>query len=108
MTDSVPTIVHCIDTTRFVAATAERIWQEYTCEATNIDFDRVGAELLVDGQRFECPGCQRMHTAGIDGPVDTVVLHPDGVLEYRLLPADALERRTWLAEVARWDRVELN
>lgn len=87
-----------------MGVTAERIWQEYACEQSSIVFDRIGTQLLILGQRFECPGCRRMHTAGIDGPVDTVVLHPDGELEIRLLPASAAERDRWLGEVAAWNR----
>ena len=103
MNDS-PTVIHRIDANRFVGDTTERIWQEYTCEASGIDFDRVSAQLLLLGQRFECPGCRRMHTAGIDGPFETLLLHLDGELEYRPLPANAQQRQHWLDETADWNK----
>ena len=102
--DDSPTGIYRIDANRLVAATAERIWQEYTCEDSGIDFDRVGAQLLFRGQRFECPGCWRMHTAGIDGPLETILLRPDGELEYRRLPVNAQQRQHWLDETADWNK----
>ena len=80
-----------------------RVWQEYFCHLSGIEFDRVNDDLLTRGQRFECPGCLGWHMAGVDGPSQTYVARPDGELESRSLPADALERRAWLVEAASWN-----
>ena len=103
--DESPTGRHRTSPGGFVVATTERIWQEYLCHESAILFDRVDEDLLLRGQRFECLGCRRWHTAGIDGPTQTLVARPDGDLEYRPLPADAVERRAWLAEAASWNEV---
>jgi len=98
-----PTGRHRISPSGLVVATTERIWQEYLCHESAIVFDRVNDDLLIWGQRFECLGCRRWHTAGIDGPTQTFFARPDGGLENRLLPVDAAERRAWLAETASWN-----
>ena len=99
------TAIHDIPSSELVVVKTERIWQEYLCQESAILFDRVDEDLLLRGQRFECLGCRRWHTAGIDGPTQTLVARPDGDLEYRPLPADAAERRAWLAEAASWNEV---
>ena len=80
----------------------DRIWQEYLCQLSGILFDRVDDELLTQGQRFECPGCRHWHVAGVDGPMQTFFARPDGELECRALPTDAVQRRSWLIEAALW------
>ena len=109
------TAIHRIPSSELAVVTTERIWQEYLCHESAILFDRVDEELLLRGQRFECLGCRRWHTAGIDGPTRALLdeirrrsgelARPDGELEYRPLPADAAERRAWLEEAVSWNEV---
>ena len=101
--DKSPTGIHRIPSSELDVLKADRIWQEFVCQESAIVFERVDADLLIKGQRFECLGCRRWHTAGIDGPAHTFVARPDGELEYRRLPVDAAERRAWLAEAASWN-----
>jgi hypothetical protein len=76
------------------------IWQEYDCPQCGIDFDIAGEQILAVGERFYCSGCGEHHTAGEDGPKETMVrLVPDGELTFRDLPKDAPEKAAWQKEV---------
>ncbi len=77
------------------------IWQEYDCPISQIDYDLDGQQVCIVGERFYCPLCGSYHTAGEDGPNETVLwLAEDGSMIFRELPKDAEEKAAWLAEVA--------
>jgi hypothetical protein len=76
------------------------IWQEYDCPSSQSDYDLADAEICAVGERFFCPLCSGHHTAGLDGPDQTVLrLVPDGPMIFRGLPKDAEEKASWIAEV---------
>lgn len=77
------------------------IWQQYDCPKSGIDFDIFDGEILAAGERCYCSGCGGYHTAGKDGPNETIVrLAADGEMIFRDLPKDAAEKAAWLEEVA--------
>jgi hypothetical protein len=76
------------------------IWQEYDCPKCGIDFDLADREILAVGEKCYCSGCGVYHTAGEDGPKETMVrLVADSELIFRGIPKDANEKDAWLAEV---------
>jgi hypothetical protein len=77
------------------------IWQEYDCPISQNDYDLGGSEICVVGERFYCPMCSGHHTAGKDGPDETVLLLSEaGPMIFRELPKDVEEKALWIAEVA--------
>lgn len=46
------------------------VWQDYDCPS-GMDFDLFGDELVYLGQEIDCPGCGRVHLAGVDVNVNT-------------------------------------
>lgn len=74
---------------------ARQIWQDYDCPACGIDFDLFNEEILTPGEQCPCSGCGGYHTAGKDGPSETMLSDP---FEIRELPRDATEKAAWILE----------
>ena len=77
------------------------MWQEYDCPACGMDFELDACDILAVGESCYCSGCGGHHTAGQDGPTETMLrLYVNGELSYRGLPRDAAEKAAWLAEIS--------
>ncbi len=76
------------------------IFQEYDCRICGLDYDLAGDRIVVDGEKFACPGCGTILQAGLDGPRQTIIPTPTGEnhFEFRRLPADNAEKQAWLKE----------
>lgn len=76
------------------------IWQEIDCLIAQSDIDLDESQICAVGERCYCSLCGGYHTAGLDGPDETVLcLVPDGPMIFRGLPKDAEEKAAWIAEV---------
>lgn len=75
----------------------DKIWQEYDCPASLIDFDLFGDEILCAGESVRCSACDGLHVAGRDGPKQTTI-RINGELIFRGIPFDAKQKAVWIAE----------
>lgn len=67
------------------------VFQQYDCPQ-GMDFDLEGERLVFKGATIQCSGCGRVHIAGQDVAVETIV-DEDGERSYPDLPETAEELR---------------
>lgn len=75
-----------------------KIWQEYDCPGSKIDFDLYDNGLLFVGQSTHCSGCGGEHKAGQREVIDTTYIDAGHGMRCYGIPRDAEELAQWVEQ----------
>lgn len=70
----------------------DKLWQEYDCPYSNMDFDLCGEDIVAQGDVVLCSCCNKTFVASGSIIANTYIMNSDGSLSIVEFPKNAEER----------------